>query len=512
VAIYVRWSTDEQGEGTTLQEQLERCKSYVASQGWRPNEHLVFVDEGYSGATLNRPALTRLRGLVRKGEVDCVVSLKIDRLSRSLVDCVELVLREWAGTCHYKSVSQPVNTTDELSRVFFAILAGFAEYERALIRERTHSGLLRRVREGNFWGSGKAPFGYNRVGKGTLAVNDQEAALVRQIFRMAAEGLGPNAIASRLNVDGIPGPEGKGWWTYTVRNILRSRIYIGYLEYGKRYVDQKQKTAGGNRILRKRKEPLVKPDSRTAALILVPDEQFEAAQRLLDALAARSKTRGSGAKSNHMLIGLSRCRCGGPMITGYDALKRRYYRCQHRDKSRGRAGCPIAGGFVYAHQIEPTISQEIKKRFSDPEKAKELVAKRWHAEREDSGNTDVYRHAWDDLARKEQRLEQDRNRVVRQARRGEITLAEKRSFEEDIARESQELAAQRMALERRIAAAEASGNELAALLDWVARVDEWDELEPDTQKECLRRLVDHLVLYKPMGRGTEVEVDFHWRV
>ena len=55
VAIYVRWSTEEQGEGTTLQEQLERCKAYVGSQGWRVNDSLIFIDDGYSGATLHRP-------------------------------------------------------------------------------------------------------------------------------------------------------------------------------------------------------------------------------------------------------------------------------------------------------------------------------------------------------------------------------------------------------------------------------------------------------------------------
>jgi site-specific DNA recombinase len=510
VAIYVRWSTEEQGEGTTLQEQLERCKSYVVSQGWRVNDSLIFVDDGYSGATLRRPAMTELRRLITKGQVDCVVSLKIDRLSRSLVDCVDLVLREWAGICHYKSVSQPVNTTDELSRVFFAILAGFAEYERALIRERTFSGLLRRVKEGNFWGSGKAPYGYTRVGTGKLAINPDEAAVVRMIFRMAAaDRLGPGAITSRLNDDGIPSPEGKGWWMYTVRNLLRNRIYIGYLEYGKRYVDHRS----GSKRLRKRSAPLVEPTARVQELVLVSDEEFEAVQRLLADLKERAATRGEGARSSHPLTGILKCRCGGAMITGYDRLNRRFYMCQFRDKSRGGGVCTVSGGYLYAHQIEPVVVEEVKRRFADPEANMAHVKERMKRDRA-AGAEDVesLRRQLEEVGRREERLQEDASRLVRQARRGEITLAEKREFEIDIEAERQELAEQRATLQRRMQELEAQEHESEALLAWVSRVDQWDELPPETQKELLRHLIDRMVAFKPKGRGQVPEVDFYWRV
>ncbi|HYG56982.1 MAG TPA: recombinase family protein, partial [Symbiobacteriaceae bacterium] len=364
VAIYVRWSTEEQGEGTTLSEQLDRCKSYLLSQGWQVNECLIFVDDGYSGATLHRPALTHLRKLITHGQVDCVVSLKLDRLSRSLVDCVDLVLREWAGICHYKSVSQPINTTDELSRVFFAILAGFAEYERALIRERTFSGLLRRVKEGNFWGAGKAPYGYTRVGTGRLAVNEAEAAIVRTIFDWAAaEWLGVGAMTARLNQMGIPSPAGKRWSPFTLRNILRNRIYTGYLEYGKRYVDQRAR-AEGKRVLRRRARPLVTLAERIPALALIPDEVFRKAQALLAEKAALVKQQGRRANTSHLLTSLARCRCGGRLITGYDRLGRRYYYCQNRDRSRGGPGCAAGGGFGYAQPIELAVGAEVQRRLA----------------------------------------------------------------------------------------------------------------------------------------------------
>jgi site-specific DNA recombinase len=513
VAIYVRWSTEEQGEGTTLLEQLERCKSYVVSQGWRVNDNLIFVDDGYSGATLHRPGITQLRGLIKKGQVDCVVSLKIDRLSRSLVDCVDLVLREWAGICHYKSVSQPVNTTDELSRVFFAILAGFAEYERALIRERTFSGLLRRVKEGNFWGAGKAPYGYSRVATGKLAVNEEEARVVRMIFQwIADEGIAPGAITTRLNQMGISGPEGGGWWPYTVRNIIRNRIYIGYLEYGKRYVDQRLKSRSGQRVLKRRDKPLVEPGARVADLVLVTDEVFEAAQRMLKENSELVKQQGRRAKTCHLLTGLARCRCGGPMLTGYDPLKRRYYFCQFRNRGGGQP-CPINGGFVYAHQIEPLVAEEVKRRFANKEEVLARLQERWVREQAQSGETaETLRQRLADLDQREERLAEDLARVVRKARRDEITLTEKRAFEQDIEAERQEILGERTALTEALAGMEGAKAEAEALMTWADRVDQWDVLTTETQREILRHLLERMVVYKPKGRGTTVEVDFHWKV
>jgi site-specific DNA recombinase len=108
VGIYIRWSTEDQGEGTTLAVQREACQSYIHSQGWTPSDALTFVDDGISGGTVDRPALTRLRAAVRAGEVDCVVVYKLDRLSRSVVDMVKLVLEEWDGHCYLKSAREPL--------------------------------------------------------------------------------------------------------------------------------------------------------------------------------------------------------------------------------------------------------------------------------------------------------------------------------------------------------------------------------------------------------------------
>ncbi len=507
VSVYVRWSTEEQGEGTTLQEQLERCKSYVVSQGWAVNERLIFIDDGYSGATLHRPALTALRELIRAGQVDCVVSLKIDRLSRSLVDCVELVLREWAGTCHYKSVSQPINTTDELSRVFFAILAGFAEYERALIRERTFSGLLRRVREGSIWGAGKAPYGYARVGKGRLAVSETEAAVVRLIFQLAgASGLGPSAIAARLNGEGIPGPGGKGWWAPTVRNLLDNRIYAGYPDYGRRYVDHGPSAQAGRRVLRWRAEPLVAATAAVPALVIVSEAVFAVAQ------ARSERTHGfpPPRSSPHLLTGIARCRCGGPLITGYDARARRFYYCQRRDRSRGGGTCTAGGGFLYADQVEPIVTAELVGRTLDREALVDLAGRHWAQERSDAtAASQTRRRLLTGLGARERRLAVDRTRILRRARRGEIALEEQRAFERDLEAEARQIADQRAALTGSVSLPGTPDPDL--FRTWCKQTDPWAAVPPSVQREVLAHMVEHLVLYKPKGRGQLPELDIHWR-
>lgn len=513
VAIYVRWSTEEQGDGTTLVEQMERCKSYLQSQGWSVNEDLIFVDEGYSGGTLHRPAMQRMRKQIRDGEIDCVVTLKVDRLSRSLVDCVDLVLREWNGTCYYKSVSQPVNTTDSLGRVFFAILAGFAEYERTLIKERTQSGLHRRIKEGSFWGAGKPPFGYKRVDTGKLAIDEDEASVVRMVFRMVAEeAKGPSLIAKALNAMGIAGPGGGGWWPFTVRNLLKSRIYAGYMDYGRREIDQTAKAQGKHR-LRWREVPLIEGAERIESLALVTDEVFQVAQKMLQRNSEIVKERGRRANSSHLLTGVLRCTCGGRMVTGYDGLKRRYYYCQNRDRANGGRECSAAGGAIYGDIVEPLIGEIIKGRFGDSEVLERLLRERWTTQR--AGRAEQVTAVQKQLSALQHQLDgldADSKRLRRMTRRGEITPAEQRLYEEDIEQERREIAERRTKLECEVREVEAQEEEFEALRVWLAKVDSWEELELQERKHLLGRLIERVEAFKPKHSKQPPTVDVFWKV
>ncbi|HWI53053.1 MAG TPA: recombinase family protein, partial [Symbiobacteriaceae bacterium] len=159
VAIYIRWSTEDQGEGTTLDVQMEACQAFILSQGWSVAPERIYIDDGISGGTLERPALSRLRSAISQGFVDCVVVYKLDRLSRSVVDMVRLVLDEWEGHCCIKSAREPIDTLTQTGRLFFYQLMSFAEWERSVIRERTFAGKLRRAQEGKNPGI-TAAYGY----------------------------------------------------------------------------------------------------------------------------------------------------------------------------------------------------------------------------------------------------------------------------------------------------------------------------------------------------------------
>ncbi|HLN60805.1 MAG TPA: recombinase family protein, partial [Symbiobacteriaceae bacterium] len=310
VAVYIRWSTDDQGLGTTLETQRERCCHYLSSQGWEFRPDLVYVDDGFSGGTLVRPALTRLRADVAAGLVECVVVYKIDRLSRSVIDIVDLVLREWEGRCFVKSTTEDVNTVSPAGKMFFYMLISFAEYERSLIRERTLGGKRKRAEQGLNPGF-RPPFGYAcGASPGLLAEVPEEAAIVRQVFAWYQKGLGAAQIAARLNAAGIARRE-RAWTPLNVRRTLANPLYAGVLRYGS------LETTG-----------VVPP---------VVDPQLWAGTQTLLTKRKRSPDGPKPTYSSYLLSGVARCRCGAPM-QGKRVGPHSYYVCTRR-KRHGAAAC-----------------------------------------------------------------------------------------------------------------------------------------------------------------------------
>lgn len=146
-AVYVRWSTADQGDGTTLETQLEACRKLCAHSGWTITEDRIFIDAGESGGNLVRPALDRLRSAVRQGAVKRVIVYRLDRLTRDTPDFNRLVRDEWedAKRCQVISTVEGLIDVDNPTTLLSAnIFVGFAEYERLVIRP----GLIRASRSG----------------------------------------------------------------------------------------------------------------------------------------------------------------------------------------------------------------------------------------------------------------------------------------------------------------------------------------------------------------------------
>src|SRR5918993_1209784 len=188
-AIYTRKSTEEglEQEFNTLQAQRESAEAYIASQrqaGWIQLPRR-YDDGGFSGASMERPALRQLLADVEARKIDCVVVYKVDRLSRSLLDFSRLIELFDRFGVSFVSVTQEFNTTSSLGRLTLNILLSFAQFEREIIGERTRDKLGAARRKGK-WIGGSPPLGYDVDPQGgRLLINEAEAERVRSIFGMA---------------------------------------------------------------------------------------------------------------------------------------------------------------------------------------------------------------------------------------------------------------------------------------------------------------------------------------
>ena len=228
-AVYTRKSTEEglDREFNTLDAQRDACEAYVASQraeGWTlvPDR---YDDGGFSGATLDRPALRRLLADIEAGRVDVIVVYKIDRLSRSLMDFARLVEVFDAHGVTFVSVTQSFSTTTSMGRLTLNILLSFAQFEREVIGERIRDKFAASRARG-MWMGGKVPLGYD-VRERKLVVNEAEAATVRLVFEGFAELGSGTALTKRLRAEGITTKRGKPIDKGDVYKLLNNRTYLG---------------------------------------------------------------------------------------------------------------------------------------------------------------------------------------------------------------------------------------------------------------------------------------------
>jgi site-specific DNA recombinase len=250
-AIYERVSTDfglEQ-DFNSLDAQREACEAYIKSQtheGWRLVKDR-FSDGGFSGASIDRPALQSLLAEIRARKLDVVVVYKVDRLTRSLSDFAKLVELFDAHGVSFVSVTQSFNTTTSMGRLTLNVLLSFAQFEREVTAERIRDKIAASKKKG-MWMGGTVPLGY-RVEDRRLLVEPEEAETVRLIFARYRElrslpalqrDLRERGIVTRVRelasgrrIGGVPLTNGP------LVSILRNRTYIGEINHrGESYPGQ----------------------------------------------------------------------------------------------------------------------------------------------------------------------------------------------------------------------------------------------------------------------------------
>ena len=328
-ALYLRVSTEAQAdEGYSLAAQAEKLEAYCRMKGIAAFQR--YVDGGFSGSNLTRPAITDLVEAIRAGNVERVVVYKLDRLSRSQKDTLYLI--EDVFLPHgvdFVSINENIDTGSPYGRAMIGILSAFAQLERENIFLRTRMGMVERVKQGFWPGGGKIPFGYDYDADKGILVPNSDADTVREIYARYLEGQSTGRIARELGLK----------YEHLVRQILLRESNTGVIVYrGECYSG--------------RHEPLV--DKQT----------FERVKRRL---LRSDKPR--AAASNKLLTGL--------LVCGHCGAKMRYQKwggagdklvCYSRDKSKPHlvhdADCPNRG--VMARQVEEVVIRDLYQLAAQP--------------------------------------------------------------------------------------------------------------------------------------------------
>ncbi|MHB9023427.1 MAG: recombinase family protein [Armatimonadota bacterium] len=357
-AAYVRVSTDEQATGdyTSLDAQRDACEAYIRSQqhdGW------VVLPTPYNdtatGKNTKRAGIQGLLTDMRAGLVDVIVVYKFDRLSRSMLDFLQLIKEFDERNVVLVSVSQKIDTSGPTGRLFLQILAAFGEFERELISGRTKDKMQAMRKRGTYIG-GMIPLGYNLDPQTKkLVVNPEEAIIVRELFRLYLERQGLVRVVTEAHTRGW---HTKRWVTktgklfggapfnkLTLRNLLTNLVYVGKVQ-----VDGVEFDGDHEAILGR--------------------STFDAAQEILQGNAG---TQGRHIANRHpeaILKGLLRCGDCGKAMTHVptrksDGTTYRYYRCITAQKA-GAARCP-SGSSLPATEIEQFVVDRLRTIADDPE-------------------------------------------------------------------------------------------------------------------------------------------------
>lgn len=378
VALYARVSTERQQQAQTIQGQLERLRPYVSQHtDWHLAEAHIYLDDGYSGAKLNRPGLDRLRDHAGLGQLSLVLITAPDRLARKYVHQVLLIEELQQRGCQVEFLDRPMSD-DPHDQLLLQIRGAVAEYERSLIAERMRRGRQAKLKSGQMLPWSVPPYGYAvdpaapRQPSG-LRVDAIKAAIVTQIFAWYTDPQAPATlytVTQRLNEQRIPTP-GKSvrWNENSVRNILCNSAYAGMAHYGTtQQVPARQRKWALGPVGRGASQRPTPPEEWLSIPVpaIISRETFEAAQ----ARRERNKQMASRHNTTHEyllrgLVSCARCQLASTARTvhpGYD-----YYACSGRcQPARTATGQRCSAPYVPASALDQIVWTDICALLSQP--------------------------------------------------------------------------------------------------------------------------------------------------
>lgn len=300
VGCYVRVSTENQLENYSIEEQIERLKSYCKAKDW--TVYKVYTDGGFSGGNIDRPALNQMLLDIKRSKIDLVIVYKLDRLSRSQKDTLTLIEDEFlANNVDFVSMSENFDTSSPFGRAMIGILSVFAQLEKDQITERFTMGRIGRGKAGYYHGGPTPPTGYKFIDS-ELIVDEYQSMQVKEVYDRFLRGYSINSIKEYMH-------EKYGGWTShsLVINVLRNTVYIGKVKFKKIQYDGIH-------------EPII------------PIETFEQVQALLHSRKredTKNKAQKRPFKASNLLTSLIECEKCGSRYSGCHG----YYKCYSRSKT-----------------------------------------------------------------------------------------------------------------------------------------------------------------------------------
>jgi site-specific DNA recombinase len=490
--LYARVSTERQAERGTIGSQLAVLREHIAAVG----DELVgeYVDDGHSGARLDRPGLDALRDAAEAGLIERVWCLSPDRLARAYAYQV-LVLDELArfGVAVAFTDSPGLAADDPQATLLTQVQGVIAEYEKAKIAERYRRGKLFRARAGEIvtW---KAPYGYRRIprsaatGQAHHEVYEPEAAVVRRIFSDRAAGITVREICRRLNADGVPSPTGKPTWgTSTLGRLLGNEAYIGRVYYNRtESVPDRRPTRHNRQVPRNRDEWIPIDCPR-----IISDELFQAASRV-----STDNTKWSPRRAEPgawLLKGLVKCGVCGVgtrchKMRGRNGTWHRYYHCRNHDPLRAGGEsrrCPERN--IRADALDAFVFDQIRTAMTHPDQllaGEQAVALRAPIPDDELLGAELAR-----LDRKIDAADTERRRLVDLYQGGFIELPELQRRATEVASRRKELQHNRTSLAEERTALARDNQLRRRVSDFAARIHAVIDTLDDAQKQQLLRLL-----------------------
>jgi site-specific DNA recombinase len=378
IALYARVSTGNQQQKQTIEQQLTRLRACVeAHPDWHLSDTHIYRDDGYTGASLNRPGLDRLREQAAMAAFELVLITAPDRLARKYVHQL-LLMEELVGLgCQIEFVERPMKDDDPHDQLVLHIRGAVAEYERSLIADRMRRGRQAKLRNGMLLPWTVAPYGYLLDAErprdpSRVQIDPVKAAVVQQIFAWYTDlqqSVSLYGVAKQLNDDGIPAPRnGKHWSAAAIRGILRNPAYTGTAYSGRtRSVPAQQRKSALQPVGPGVSVQPTPPQAWIGVTVpaLIAQETFDLAQQRLE--QNKQLARRNNHAQDYLLRSLVSCGQCQLACTGRTCGDYIYYVCCGRSDSLGTPKAErCTARYVPARQLDDLIWQDLCTILTDP--------------------------------------------------------------------------------------------------------------------------------------------------